>query len=756
MKSKLQHTLIIWACATLAGSAQAFSQNDTLTGGVFHEAIITTDAPKRHTESLQMGLHTLDSDDLLTMPVILGEPDLVKAIQLQPGVAQGVEGFSGLYVRGGENDQNLFLFDGLPLYQVSHLGGIFSSFNAASVSRADFYKAAFPAQYGGRVSSIVDIHSQRPDFKQCHGRFSIGLLSGNLFVTAPLRKDRTAFTAAVRRTWIDILSTPTLAVVNAIKKKNGQKINLGYAFTDANARIDHRFSPELSARIVGYFGHDRLKIADRDFNNTEPSYIITPSGPILQNPDACKEFYDEDRNRMTWGNWGTAASIDYTHEQHQLSATAYYSRYSSTYNQETELQYDMADPLTYGYSGTRTRNRIGDLGGRLDYRYSYDDLLTMRTGAGSVWHRYMPSDIRTLTVDGETETTIRNGNEEVDGSESYAYIEADVQPIHAIAVQGGLRAVAYASAGKSHFRLEPRASLRIMCGNHHSVKAAYSRMNQFAQQVSSNFANLPTDLWQPTATCFEPLESDLYTLGVYGNLPWQMLYSVEGWYKEMHHLAEFAEGAAPLNTALHWTEKLVDAKGWSYGLDVNVERTVGRLTGHLGYGLMWNWRKSPQLNHGEKFPAKFDNRHKVNIGANYKFNTRLELHAEWMFMTGNRMTLAVYNYDEPGSAFPDAPQTGNGDSGDADMQLTGFGYIGSRNNVRMPAYHRLDLSLDIHTRTRRGHKGTWNVGLYNAYCHMNAMTIIKDDAIYDDITHRRFRKFSLLPAVPSVSYSLEF
>ena len=159
MKSKLQHTLIIWACATLAGSAQAFSQNDTLTGGVFHEAIITTDAPKRHTESLQMGLHTLDSDDLLTMPVILGEPDLVKAIQLQPGVAQGVEGFSGLYVRGGENDQNLFLFDGLPLYQVSHLGGIFSSFNAASVSRADFYKAAFPAQYGGRVptsNSVTD------------------------------------------------------------------------------------------------------------------------------------------------------------------------------------------------------------------------------------------------------------------------------------------------------------------------------------------------------------------------------------------------------------------------------------------------------------------------------------------------------------------------------------------------------------------------------------------------------------------------
>lgn len=751
----------LWAVAALAGTAlsasgQAAAQNDTLTGGTFREAVVTANAQKAHTEGLQMGLHTLRTEELLNMPVIFGEPDLVKAIQLQPGVSQGVEGFSGLYVRGGENDQNLFLYDGLPLYQVSHLGGIFSSFNAATVARADFYKAAFPARFGGRASSIVDVHSQRPDFRKFRGRFSLGLLSGNAFVTAPLRKDRTAFTAAVRRTWADIFSAPTLAIVNATKKESGVRHSAAYAFTDVNARIDHLFSPNLSARIVGYYGHDRLKIGEKHFENNEPSYIYTPSGPILTNPDGSKSFYDEDRNRLNWGNWGTAASIDYAHGRHLLSATAYYSRYSSTYQQESEYQFDLEDPSTYGYTEQRSRNSIGDLGGKVDYHYTYGQLLALRTGLGSVWHRFLPADIRNRAIDYDVETTIRNGNGHTDGSETYLYAEADVNPIRAIALQGGLRVATYAADGETHTVLEPRAALRILCGSRHSIKASYSRMHQFVQQVSNSYINLPTDLWQPTANCFKPLRSDLYAIGAYGALPWEMQYSVEGWYKDMRHIAEYAEGTAPLNAALTWAEKLVDGKGWSYGVDVSIERNTGRLTGHVGYGLMWNWRKFAQLNGGRKFPAKFDNRHKLNIGAGYRFNGRVTLHGEWTYMTGNRLTLALYNYDEPGGAFPDAPQTGVGIGGDADMQLTGFGCITGRNNVRLPAYHRLDVGVDIHTRTRRGHKGTWNVGLYNAYCHMNTMSIIKNDDVYDDITHRRFRKFALLPTIPSVSYTLEF
>lgn len=282
-------------------------------------------------------------------------------------------------------------------------------------------------------------------------------------------------------------------------------------------------------------------------------------------------------------------------------------------------------------------------------------------------------------------------------------------------------------------------------------------MSQFVQQISSNYINLPTDLWQPITANSKPLQSDQYSLGIYGNLPYAMYFSLEGWYKDMQHLLEYREGISSLNPNLSWEEKLTSGKGWSYGTDVSITKTAGAFTGSVGYGLMWNWRKFDELNQGKKFPSKFDNRHKININTNYDLNDKIEFNAGWTFMTGNRLTLSLYNYDIPGNQFPDAPSVGSS----SHDEITGIGYYSERNNIRMPAYHRFDLGMNIHKVLKNGRKGIWNFSLYNMYCRMNPITIKKDDInkIWDAMENqwsRGFKTLSFIPVIPSVSYTYIF
>ena len=239
--------LAITAATTAVADTPADSTENVRT---LQEVVVNGEGAERNLKATEMGRHSLNSQMLLNLPVMFGEPDIVKALQTLPGVSQGIEGFTGLYVRGGENDQNLFLYQGLPLYHVSHLGGIFSSFNVATVSGVDFYKAAYPARYGGRISSITDISMSRPNFEKYEGRVSIGLLSMNGYVSGPIVKGKTAFSAALRRSWIDLVSIPALAIMNNKGKGEGKKHMAYYNFTDFNARLDHKFNNRASAFLI--------------------------------------------------------------------------------------------------------------------------------------------------------------------------------------------------------------------------------------------------------------------------------------------------------------------------------------------------------------------------------------------------------------------------------------------------------------------------------------------------------------------------
>ena len=708
------------------------------------EVVVRGYGAERNLKSPEMGRTTLDNKAITNLPVMFGEPDVVKTLQTLPGVSQGVEGFTGLFVRGGDNDQNLFLYQGLPLYHVSHLGGIFSSFYVVTVSHLDFYKAAFPAQYGGRISSITDITTKRPDFHKFHGRFSLGLLSANAYLSGPIVKDKTAFSMGVRRSWIDVVSVPTLAIMNAIDKKKGKKHMASYNFMDFNARIDHKFTPNLSAYAIGYYGHDYMNIGQREFE---------PSNSTSDNDDSKQtHFFDKNSNRLSWGNWGALASLSYRFVHGIWNTEAYYSNYASTYHQDHIFQTDESDPATYGYSKSRTRNSIADAGVRTSYFGDFSRIYQLRVGMVYVNHRYLPEGLRNHLLDKGSESSDDNGSRHISANEMATYVDNTLNIADIVALSVGLRGTAYHIQDHWFSGLEPRASVKVAAGQNMSIKASYARMSQYAQQISSNYINLPTDLWQPITPKFKPLRSDQYSLGVYGNLPLVMYFSVEGWYKNMTNLLEYREGVAVLNSGLAWHEKLTAGKVWDYGADLSVTKDIGKITGTVGYGLMWNWRKFSELNHGHKFPAKFDNRHKVNVNVAYKLNDHIDLNAGWTYMTGNRLTLSLYNYDMPGeSLFPDAPSVGYPDDNESD----GINYYSSRNNVRIPAFHRLDIGVNSHKNLKKGRKGIWSFGLYNAYCRMNAITIKKESKISYDMRHwqRAFKTLSFIPVIPSVSYT---
>ncbi len=742
--------LAITAATTAVADTPADSTENVRT---LQEVVVNGEGAERNLKATEMGRHSLNSQMLLNLPVMFGEPDIVKALQTLPGVSQGIEGFTGLYVRGGENDQNLFLYQGLPLYHVSHLGGIFSSFNVATVSGVDFYKAAYPARYGGRISSITDISMSRPNFEKYEGRVSVGLLSMNGYVSGPIVKGKTAFSAALRRSWIDLVSIPALAIMNNKGKGEGKKHMAYYNFTDFNARLDHKFNNRASTFLMGYFGHDDFKIGLREFLGTYAASSIPPTAD-----PASYDYFDENTNKLSWGNWGVLGNFNYRLDNGYINAAVYYSSYNSDYRQEREYQSDMSDISSYGFNRSRTKNSISDIGVKGDYVATFSNLYTMHAGLGYINHNFLPEELTNEWNHNEEPGSDNYLSPRLTAHEAYVYLDNNLTFGERIALSAGLRATLFNVQGHSFFSAEPRATLRVSLTQDYSVKLSYARMSQCVQQISNNYISLPTDLWQPITPRFKPITSDQISAGVYGSLPFSMYFSAELWYKWMDNLLEYKEGSSALKAGISWEDKLTSGKGWSYGLDLSLTKDAGPFTGTIGYGLMWNWRKFAQLNEGEKFPAKFDNRHKFNINVQYKLNRIIEFNAGWVFMTGNRLSLSMYDYELPGDQFPDAPGVIPSTSGE---QINGLGYLPTRNNIRIPPYHRLDLGMNINRFYKNGRKGIWNVSLYNAYCRMNPITVQKDyPKEYLNLPmnqrHKGFRTLSFIPIIPSVSYTYIF
>lgn len=686
----------------------------------------------------QMGMTVMDDNAIRNVPTLLGEPDVIKALQLQPGVSAGTEGFAGMFVRGGENDENLFLIDGCSIYHTNHLGGLFSPFNANAVSHLTFYKSAFPARYGGRLSSVTDLSMKSGDYESWHGNFTMGLTSANVSFSGPLVKDQTSLFVALRRSWLELVSVPALAIINASKKKSGEKVIAGYNFTDFNLKLSHRLRRFGTLSLLGYYGHDRLKMGEHRFSNdgedTDP-------------------YFHKNENRLGWGNMLT--SLRWHLPINTLFAynmKASYTRYQSDFRKTVETVSGREGKNGYENNGSRTesRNAIHDLSVDASLAFIPSDRTIIRLGTQYTHHRYTPEE----EIQESTSLPSGNGNNEsrVIANEWNAYLEGDLEVFHWLRFNAGMHGSFFRVEGKQYQVFEPRVSADFRLSPVVSLKAGYARMSQFVQQVSDNYISLPTDYWLPITRNFSPLTSDQFSAGIYVSPDKKYTFSVEGYYKKMDHLLEYRDDYKDLQVT-SWEDRLTSGSGRAYGADFQAEADFGKLHGFIGYGLMWSDRLFADQNGGKRFPSKYDNRHKVTLSATWKCSERVELNAGWVFMTGNRVTLSLENYSYPDgyptNIVPSYPHK------DEEM----LDYYAGKNNVRLPAYHRLDVSINIYRSLRRGRTGIWNVSLYNAYSRMNPIMIEKNNqkqSMDGTSLAPRFRQFALFPIIPSVSYTYKF
>ncbi|WP_239056821.1 MULTISPECIES: TonB-dependent receptor [unclassified Parabacteroides] len=723
-----------------------------------------SDAEKRPVSNTQMGTLEINQQTIRNTPVMFGEADIIKTLQLTPGVATGTEGFAGMYVRGGNVDENLFLVDGNPVYQINHLGGVFSAFNSEAIRGMEFFKGGFPARYGGRLSSVVDVHTKEGNMKEYHGSASIGLISGNLSFEGPLKKDKTSFMIALRRTWLDMLTIPAIAIANNLTKKEGDKARGRYAFHDLNLKLNHHFNERSRLFISLYNGNDVLKGGHEEFNVEEE----TP-------------FSYDNHASLRWGNLIATAGWTYVFNNKLFGKlSGVFTQYSSQMQQTQEDEYGVKgeDAYEYSYNKTSSKTGITDFGLRSSFDYLPISSHHIRFGGDFLMHRFRPEYSQTRAFDeiaGEgNHIGAVYSNDLLWAKEFSAFAEDDWVISRQIRLNGGLRYSIFTIDQQTYMSLEPRLALRWLLKKNLSIKASYARMNQYVHLISDSYMNLPTDAWMPVTKRLKPLLSDQASLGLYYNLKGEYDFSVEGYYKRFENLLEYRDGYSFVPSFSSWEDKLTVGDGRAYGAEFMVRKQTGKTTGWIGYTLSWADRKFPEINDGKRFQSKYDNRHKLNIVAMHKISAKVEISAAWTYASGNRATLALENYE---SIPPDEYGGGKGNTGYGGYYSEPYelDHYEERNNYQLPAYHRLDLGINIYRPKKKGRMGIWNISIYNVYSRMNPFMIRKTWKTIEDPDYIPpkppqqggspydkyksvpcFKTVGIMPVIPSISYTYKF
>lgn len=704
-------------------------------GQDLQELVVTTDRNEIIAmQTADLGRLNLTQTDILNTPVIFGEADVIKTIQLQPGVSAGLEGLAGMYVHGGAHDENLYMLDNIPLYQINHFAGLFSAFNADAIKNVDFYKSTFPAKYNGRLSSVMDVHTKEGSIEKFNGSFKLGLTSGALFLDGPLPNKKTTYSISLRRSWFDLLTIPGLAIYNATRSDKENKSTANYSFTDANLRLTHRFNDRNSSSIMFYYGDDHLK-----WGTTNDYY------------------YGEDRDRTTEKNisrlrWGNiVASVGHNtvlsetlFGEFRLAYTRFWSRLAHLADRKDYAKDELFISSTRNYI---VRNGIDDIIARADFSWSPASAHRITFGASATEHFFMPehnsADLTNINNDISSADTKTN----VNAFEASAYIGDDWDISKALRLNFGANLSLFNVSHNSHFSADPRVSVRWQPLPSLSIKGGYSRMTQFVHQLTQSPLSLPTDQWIPIMDDMKPQHSDKISVGAYYQFS-NYVVSAEAYMKWMRNVVDYRDFYYILPDDTPMSEKLTQGKGDSKGIDFMITRRSGRLTGHVSYSLMWARRRFDGINHGQWFPARFDNRHKINILLSYDINSKWSVNASWTGMSGNRITLMTQDYLilDPGNTYITAEPW---ETPIADLNE-------GVNNFRLPFYHRLDLSANLKTK-----RGLWTFSIYNAYCNMNVITVVKNrvgSGYYNELYGLKdsFKQFRLLPLIPSVSYTWFF
>ena len=682
---------------------------------MLEEVIVVSRLEAPAVQTSEIGAKKLSATEIMNTPVMFGESDVLKALQMQPGISGGSEGMAEMHVHGGNSDENLFMLDNVPLYQVNHFAGLFSAFNVDAIRYIDFFKSSIPAKYDGRLSSYLDVRTKNGSQEGHHGSFKLGLTSGALNIDGPIGR-KTSYSVALRRSWFDVLSIPILAIANSSAEED--KIRFRYAFMDLNGKITHRFSNRATGFVSVYFGDDILKTGSKDKNESDYG------------------LYEDDRFDMRWGNLVAQTGFNYRFRP-SLSAefTSAYTRFFSSMKHNYYTKDKIASGVDESRSVTDTDNNINDWIFRGDFDWRPNDSHRVRFGAGYTLHSFLPGRTSRKYSNGTTIVTFRDSTQSYTANEVNLYIEDDFRISDKFCVNAGFHGSLFNIGGKTRYGLGPRLSVSYNPVENWAVKAAYSRTNQYVHQLCQTYLALPTDQWVPIMGNLKPQTADKISVGGY----WQSdngMYavSVEGFYKNMRNLVDYRDEYYLQPSMEMWNARLCSGKGTAKGMDIKVEKVLGRLSGHIAYSLAWADRTFPEKNGGRTFPARFDHRHTVNILLNWKISDKVQLNAAWTGHSGSRFTLLPQVWESP-----DFDVTGSSDNTPLKAGI---------NNYQLPFYHRLDLSCTV-----RNKRGYWNFSLYNAYCHMNTVAIRRK---YTDNNRPVFQKVKMLPIIPSISYTWQF
>lgn len=688
---------------------------------------------ERVSETPQMSRIDIPVQQIKKIPAFLGEKDVLRVLQLMPGVQKGSEGQTGIYVRGGGPDQNLVILDDAPVYNVSHLFGFFSVFNGDALKSVELTKGGFPARFGGRLSSVVELNMKEGNKEKLHGEGGGGLIASRLTLEGPIQKGKSSFLISGRRTYLDVFARPL------IRAQTNGETDAGYYFYDLNAKVNYDFGRKDKVYLSGYFGQDRFFAEQKETNSGFKSGLDwgNATGTLRWN-----HLFSE----KLFGN----ASLIFSNYRFKIAADQ-----SDTFNNETS-QFSL-----------RYQSGIRDIGLKYDLDFFPNPTHALRFGVMSTAHRFTPSAV----VLKNTDIALATQNvEAIDNIESGIYIEDTWKPTTWLKMNAGFRLSHFKAEDQNYFRPEPRLSMAFMLRPELSFKVSYARMNQYVHLLSNTGIGLPTDLWVPTTAKIKPQQSSQIAAGFAKDFGKSGLaLTVEGYYKSMQNIVNYKEGASfllindPTNSnQTRWDDNITAGRGWSYGSEVLVQKKTGRLSGWIGYTLSWTWWQFAELNAGQKFFPRYDRRHDVSVVGIYEISPRITLSGTWVYGTGNALTLPQNYYN--GSQHNPYPATNSGIEGLSTFPITigrQVSDFGPKNSFRAEAYHRFDLSLQFHKK-KKYHERTWELSMYNLYNRRNpffynSILRYQYDAKGQPVSaERALQRISVFPVIPSISYNFKF
>ncbi|MFC5412138.1 TonB-dependent receptor domain-containing protein [Larkinella bovis] len=699
-------------------------------GQALSEVTVTGNrSEEKISDSPQMSKIDIPINQIRKIPAFLGEKDVLKVLQLMPGVQKGSEGSTGIYVRGGGPDQNLVILDDAIVYNANHLFGFFSVFNGDALKSVELIKGGFPARYGGRLSSVIEMNMKEGNKEKLHGEGGIGLIASRLTLEGPIQKGKSSFLVSGRRTYLDVLARPIIK-----QQTDGQTV-AGYYFYDLNAKANYDFGPRNKLYLSGYFGQDRFYANDKE------------SGTNIN---------------LDWGN--TTATLRWNH----LFSQRLFSNLSLIFSKYNfRISSDETDAVSNDRFALRYSSGIRDFSLKYDIDFYPSPQHSLRFGVQSIAHRFTPSAVVLQnTLINQFTTRI----DAIDVLESGLYAEDTWRPNARWRINAGIRLSHFIQKQVNYLRPEPRISAAYVLKPSLSVKASYALMNQYVHLLSNTGIGLPTDLWVPTTDQVKPQQSQQIAVGIAKDFADKgsargLTLTVEGYYKTMNRIINYREGASFLlinspesANQVRWEDNVTAGKGWSYGGEVLLQKKLGRFTGWTGYTLSWTQWQFPELNFGRKFFPRYDRRHDVSVVGIYELNPGITLSGTWVYGTGNALTVPLAKYQAATHQVNPVITNNNSFINEFFSYGRAVNDYSAKNSFRAEAYHRMDLGVQFHKKKRR-HERTWEFSVYNLYNRRNPFFYQLTTQINEQTnqpTKTVFERYSVFPIVPSVTYGFKF